>query len=200
MHTSNDFSGFFWINKPNEFDIQEDVIRMVTDPRTDFWQRTYYDFRNDNAHAFLISIQDDEFSFTVKTAFKPKNLFDQCGIVIYQDSDNWFKASVEYDNREYSRLGSVVTNLGYSDWASTDIDPNLTTMVYRLSRRGQDFLLENSENGDTFQQMRIFHMHEEIDPANIGIYACSPLDSSTEAVFSELSLGDCLWESFEEPG
>ncbi|WP_245662995.1 DUF1349 domain-containing protein [Endozoicomonas arenosclerae] len=42
---------------------------------------------------------------------------------IYLDSENWFKASIEYENQDYSRLGSVVTNFGYSDWATTDIKP-----------------------------------------------------------------------------
>ena len=198
QHISN-FSDFHWINKPNDFEIEENSITIITEPRTDYWQRTYYGFRNDNAHCFVIPVLEDQFSFSVKTEFEPKNLFDQCGVVIYQDCDNWFKASVEFDNESYSRLGSVVTNLGYSDWASTDIDPKLTTMYYRLSRRGGDFLIENSENGETFKQMRIFHMHNEIDKVNLGVYACSPLESSVKAVFSELSLGECIWELFEEP-
>nr|WP_276307057.1 hypothetical protein [Brachyspira sp. G79] len=29
------------------------------------------------------------------------------------DSENWFKASIEYENKDYQRLGSVVTNNGY---------------------------------------------------------------------------------------
>ena len=35
---------------------------------------------------------------------------------MYLDSDNWFKTSIEYENEEYQRLGSVVTINGYSDW------------------------------------------------------------------------------------
>jgi regulation of enolase protein 1 (concanavalin A-like superfamily) len=59
-------------------------------------------------------------------------------------------------------------------------------------------LVENSEDGKHYKQMRIFHMHETIERANIGVYACSPLDSSITAVFSELSLGACLWEPYAE--
>ena len=51
-----------------------------------------------------------------------KVLFDQCGVVMYLDSENWLKASIEYENERFQRLGSVVTNLGYSDWATTDIN------------------------------------------------------------------------------
>ncbi len=64
------------------------------------------------------------FSFIVKTDFtESHHRFDQCGIVIYLDSDNWLKASVEYENDTYQHLGSVVTNDGYSDWATTASSP-----------------------------------------------------------------------------
>jgi uncharacterized protein len=193
-----DFSGFTWINKPQEFVLENSILALKTEPRTDLWQRTYYGFQNDNAHAFILPVHEQQFTFNVKTRFEPARLFDQCGIVMYQDSDNWFKASVEYDNEKFSRLGSVVTNLGYSDWASVDSDPKITTMVYRLSRRGQDFLVEHAEDGLHFQQMRIFHMHQAVDQANIGVYACSPLDSSFTAAFFEISIGECIWEPFAE--
>jgi hypothetical protein len=100
---------------------------------------------------------------------------------------------VEYDNPEFSRLGSVVTNLGYSDWATTDVDTSLTDIFYRLSRRGQDFLIEFSEDGMTFQQMRIFHMHHPIETIRFGVLACSPTRNSFTAQFSEFKLGDCVW-------
>ena len=67
-------------------------------------------------------ISEKYFSFVVKTEFESKRRFDQCGVVMYLDNENWLKASIEYENEEYQRLGSVVTNHGYSDWATTDID------------------------------------------------------------------------------
>ena len=54
-----------------------------------------------------------------------KNRFDQCGIVMYLDSENWLKASIEYENQSFQHLGSVVTNNGYSDWATTEIHANV---------------------------------------------------------------------------
>jgi uncharacterized protein len=193
------YSQFSWMNQPAHFQITGDTLTMTTDPITDFWQRTYYGFQHDNAHAFLLPVSEKEFSFTVKTAWQPEKLFDQCGVILYQDADNWFKASVEYENEQYSRLGSVVTNLGFSDWATTDIESARHEMFYRLSRRGQDFLIENSPDETKFTQMRIFHMHHPLAQVNIGVYACSPLDSSIKAVFSEFSLGKCCWELYATP-
>ena len=46
------------------------------------------------------------------------------------------KASIEMHNIEYSRLGSVVTNLGYSDWATNDVPTSIKEIWLRLSRKG----------------------------------------------------------------
>ena len=184
----------FWINRPKKFSVSEEKITVTTEEKTDFWQRTHYGFRNDNGPAFLFRTDRENFSFVLKTTFNSKKIYDQCGIIIYQNSDNWFKASVEYENGIYQRLGSVVTNSGYSDWASTDIDGNINEMYYRLSRKGKDFCLENSSDGLNFKQMRIFHLFEAENEVNIGIYACSPSNSSFEAVFTEIGLYESIWK------
>ena len=72
--------------------------------------------------------------------------FDQCGIVMYLDSENWLKGSIEYENEEFQHLGSVVTNNGYSDWATTEIDAGIKSMWYRFSRREDDYCIECSED------------------------------------------------------
>ena len=103
-----------WTREPAAFTISDDKIEMITAPRTDLWQRTYYHFRNDNAPVLQIETQEKFFSFTVKTQFDSKHRFDQCGIVMYLDGDNWLKASIEYENDRFQHLGSVVTNNGYA--------------------------------------------------------------------------------------
>ena len=94
------------------------------------------------------------FSFIVKAEFDSKHRFDQCGIVMYLDSENWLKASIEYENEKIQHLGSVVTNGGYSDWATTETDASVKTMWYRLSRREDDYRIDCSTDGVHFMQMR----------------------------------------------
>jgi hypothetical protein len=188
---------FTWINPPQSYSLEKDVLHLQTDPETDFWQRTYYGFRNDNAHGFLLAVEDLSFSFSVMTKWSPRARFDQCGILLYQDAENWIKASAEYETSEFARLGSVVTNLGYSDWATTDIDADTHQMYYRLSRRGQDFLLENSIDGEDYHQMRICHIHMPLEAVRVGVYACSPMASSMPVKFSDFCLGLCQWQEHE---
>jgi hypothetical protein len=183
----------YWINPPQKFTLHNGVLKIQTEPKTDFWQRTHYGFSKANAPAFLTKIESD-FTFRVKTEFHTQNQFDQCGVLLYIDDENWVKASVEHENDQFARLGSVVTNLGYSDWATIDIPFPVNEMSYRLSLKGQDVLIEFAERYTEFKQMRICHLHKPVKGAGIGVYACSPLKSSFEAVFSEFSLGSCNWK------
>ena len=182
-----------WTRPPRSFTISPEEIRITTEPGTDLWQRTYYGFQNDNAPVLQLETDETRFSFTVRTDFDSRHRFDQCGVAIYLDSENWLKASIEYENEEYQRLGSVVTNLGYSDWATSDIPASVRSMWYRLSRREADYCIECSADGVHFQQMRICHLHAGTGRIRFGVYACSPENSSFEARFSCMALTDCLW-------
>lgn len=182
-----------WIREPKEYLIEENRIEIVTDPFTDLWQRTYYHFRNDNAPVLQMKTNEQYFSFTVKTQFDSKHRFDQCGIVMYLDSENWLKASIEYENDQFQHLGSVVTNQGYSDWATCEIDANIKSMWYRFSRREDDFCIECSNDGIVFKQMRICHMWNVKETISFGIYACSPEDSSFKAIFTNMEITECKW-------
>lgn len=192
------WDSFQWTREPRGFWIENGKLVVVTNPRTDLWQRTYYHFRNDNAPVFQMETEERFFSFSVKTEFQESgHRFDQCGIVMYLDSENWLKASVEYENEEFQHLGSVVTNHGYSDWATTVIPADVKSMWYRLSRRESDYCLECSADGVSFQQMRVCHIHEGKGRIRFGIYACSPEDSSFQAVFTDLNITECKWKAHD---
>ena len=183
----------FWIREPETFSISDDRIEITTQAHTDLWQRTYYHFRNDSAPVLQMETEEKFFSFTVKTEFDSKHRFDQCGIVLYLDSENWLKASIEYENGEFQHLGSVVTNHGYSDWATTEIDGAVRSMWYRLSRREDDYCIECSTDGQCFSQMRVCHLWEGAGKIRFGIYACSPEDSSFKAAFTNMEITECKW-------
>lgn len=193
-----DLKKFTWTREPEHYEINQDTIEIVTKPHTDLWQRTYYHFQNDNAPVLQMETEEQYFSFVVKTEFHDSHhRFDQCGIVMYLDSENWLKGSIEYENDEFQHLGSVVTNNGYSDWATTEIDASVKSMWYRFSRREDDYCIECSSDGQAFEQMRICHMHEGKDKIRFGIYACSPENSSFKAVFTDMRMMECQWKAHD---
>ena len=189
-----DFSQMTWTREPKDWKAGEGWLEVTTEPGTDLWQRTYYHFRNDNAPALQLTTAEPFFSLVVKTDFSgAHHRFDQCGVVMYLDSENWIKGSVEYENEQFQHLGSVVTNRGWSDWATTEIPADVRHMWYRLSRREDDYRIECSTDGESWQQMRICHLHEGGGEVRVGVYACSPEDSSFTARFTDLALGECAW-------
>lgn len=189
-----DINDLKWVREPEQYTIQSEKIEITTMPRTDLWQRTYYHFRNDNAPVLQMETDETFFSFIVRTDFTgAHHRFDQCGIVMYLDSENWLKGSVEYENEEFQHLGSVVTDHGWSDWATTAIPAQVKTMWYRFSRREDDYCIECSQDGKHFSQMRVCHMQEGAGRIRFGVYACSPEDSSFTAVFDHMELTECKW-------
>jgi uncharacterized protein len=178
---------FHWFNEPKEHSLVDNTLTIRTQEKTDFWQRTHYGFQRDNGHCFLKTTSGD-FTLQTQTTFAPEAQYDQCGLFARIDSDNWIKCSVEFENPTLSRLGSVVTNLGNSDWASQDITTPITSICLKLTREGNDFIIEQSADGQSWEQMRITHLHKAENTLNIGLYACSPTGKGFTCSFTHTSL------------
>jgi len=183
--------GFFWFNEPAGYSCDQGLI-IVTKPKTDFWQCTHYGFRRDDGHCLFTNMSGD-FGIETKAVFTPHAKYDQCGLMIRADSENWIKCSVEYESTSMNRLGSVITNGGFSDWATQDISTTLHSMCYRISKRGSDFMIEHSYNGNDWCQMRIAHLSHCTDSLKIGVYACSPIGEQFECGFEYIQISDNEW-------
>lgn len=187
-------------------EVGEGGVRITTSPHTDLWQRTFYGFRVSNAPAALIEVTQNV-TLSVRVRFRYRRRYDQAGILIWVDELNWFKAAIEHEDDGHGRLGSVVTSGGYSDWATRDVG-GVDEVWLRVSRRGPDFLVEARLDAD-WEQLRVFHLaalgHTEPEwasldaaeipaaPVQLGVYACSPEDSSFTAEFDSISLGPSMW-------
>ncbi|MFB2918768.1 MULTISPECIES: DUF1349 domain-containing protein [Aerosakkonema] len=182
---------FFWLNEPKTY-FFERGLHLVTKSKTDFWQKTHYGFQRDDGHCLLTNIQED-FSLKTRVQFNPKSQYDQCGLIARIDSENWIKCSIEYENEEISRLGSVVTNYGFSDWSTQDISSDVKSAMYRLSKRSQDFLLEYSLDGIKWHQMRIAHLHDFKGSIDVGVYACSPIGEEFQCKFDFIEIDKNNW-------
>ncbi len=182
---------FYWFNPPARFQLGAG-LEITTDEKTDFWQRTYYGFQNDNGHCLFTRLTGD-FSLTAHVEFRPREKYDQCGLMLRIDPENWIKLSIEYESESHSRLGSVVTNLGFSDWATQDISSKQREMSYRISRNGNDFLLENSDDGRRWHQLRVAHLHKGTETLESGVYACSPVGKDFWCRFDLLAIAENEW-------
>ncbi|MEG0277314.1 MAG: DUF1349 domain-containing protein [Coprobacillus sp.] len=183
-----------WLNQPKQYEVNDKEVSFVTEQGTDFWQKTNYGYQRNSGHVYLFDIEKDNYTFLVKASFQGKYLYDQCGIMVYNDPEHWAKASLENANEIDKMLGAVVTNHGYSDWSvSQTYGIDVESIYYKVHKKGSDFLIEASLDNQNYIQLRMFHL-SDISKLRVGVYACSPLESSCKAYFQEFEVLPLQWD------
>jgi regulation of enolase protein 1 (concanavalin A-like superfamily) len=183
---NNIFNEMFWLHEPT-WKLESGSLRVKTQHDSDFWQRTHYGFRRDNGHALLKPIHGNA-TIRARFQFKPNAQYDQCGILLRVDENNWFKCSTEYEDPSHTRLGSVLTRDGYSDWATQDISSDVTDIWYNVELKNSDITAKFSRDGKLFNQIRIAHLNIGSAKVFVGIYGCSPIGKGFEFCVSNLKI------------
>lgn len=178
---------FEWYNEPEN--VRFNDLGMVVNSRskTDFWQSTHHNFHKDNGHFFFTRSQRN-FTLTVQWHFEEAFQFDQCGLMLRVDERNWFKLSMMTENPQMPKLGTSLTNFGYSDWAVQDLITPVTDIWYRLRRNSGDYIAYFSLDGQKFKQLRLFHLINDNPEVKVGPYICSPQRNDFECVLTGLEL------------
>jgi regulation of enolase protein 1 (concanavalin A-like superfamily) len=121
-----------WTRKPASVVEEDGALKFESIEGSDWWRITSYGFIHDNGHALTIDFPNDtamEVSFILNYAAQ----FDQCGIFITADQENWVKAGVEFCDG-FPQVGAVVTR-NTSDWSSARISEwNGKEVTVRASR------------------------------------------------------------------
>jgi len=180
-----------WTNEPPRWSVDTAARCLRVEPaaNTDFWQKTHYGFEADNGHLLSLPVVGD-FVLTTHVHFSPVNQYDQAGLMVRLSPECWIKSSVEYEPREANRLGVVVTNAGYSDWSTQAFPDDRRDAWLRIRRESTDYLVESSEDGARWTQLRMAHLLDDRDGAAVeaGVYACSPQGSGFVAEFTLFSV------------
>ena len=165
-------------------------LLLATAAGTDFWQGTHYGFRVDNGHALLAEAAGD-FVLSTRVRDPARHQYDQAGLMVRLSPSCWLKTSVEFEPGEPSRLGAVVTNHGWSDWSTQDLDPDLgRDLAFRITRTGPTTwsrLPWPAAAGASCASRACTTMG---GPVRAGLYACSPKDAGFEATFARLTITD----------
>ena len=185
-----------WINEPKDKIVKEKSVLISTDPKTNLWNQTYINETHHNA-AMLVFEGEDEMTLTVKVDFHHLKKYDQCGLVVYITDGCWFKLCVEAMDAVASKVITVVTQNGYSDQSSMNIASQIHSMYFRIHHRNFTFLAQNSFNGVHYKDMRLFHLDPLGQRLKFGVFAASPLDSSFDAKFTEMTKESCLWQPYQ---
>lgn len=179
-----------WINQPKKYQVDKEKISFQVSPKTDFWQVTHYGFSRTDGNCFVAEI-DEDICFTVKVKMNYISEFDQCGIIVYQNEENFAKLCVENQLKTKNKLGSVVCKSKRSDWATQPFG-NDETIYLRVSKRGINYLFESRTSGRNFEQMRLFDLPEN-KKVSIGLFGASPLGDGFEAEFYDFRFSENKW-------
>ncbi|CAL5986486.1 Conserved_hypothetical protein [Hexamita inflata] len=183
---------YSFINEPKKFTVTNDSVTITTEPKTDYFNKTHYNFEVTNGPAYVTTATKN-FTYTVRAQFKYQAQYDQAQIFMFIDENNWVKAGLE-GSIDFKQIGAVVTQSGYSDWSSFDFDPKCEQVILRLHRKGDDFKIEFKTDNMDWTQLRIFHMTNVQETVKIGVMACSPSQSSFDAKFDQFKLEELLWK------
>ena len=104
-----------WRNEPAEWKLSPDGLAVVTDHATDFWSKTHYGFTRHSGHLFGYTTTGG-FTASLRVRGRYESLYDQAGLMVLIDDENWIKAGVEISDGE-AMLSSVLTvgSLGLGD-------------------------------------------------------------------------------------
>ncbi len=106
-----DLTGWTWLNEPKQW--SADPLTVRADAGSDFWRLTGTGVVRDNGHLFGTSLTGD---FTITATFSGEYAaqYDQAGVGLFIDDENWIKAGIEL--YEGKRQASTVVTRGFSDW------------------------------------------------------------------------------------
>lgn len=108
-----------WFNEPEYWNIEGNSLVMDVTPQTDYWRVSHYGFTVDDA-PFLYTLRGGEFEVKVKISGDYKTRFDQAGLMLRTDHENYIKAGIEFVDGKYN-LSTVVTR-HTSDWSIIPLD------------------------------------------------------------------------------
>ena len=141
-----------WTRLPVSITQTNDLLKVEAAESSDWWRTTSYGFIHDDGHALLKDFPQDT-SVEVSFILNFTEQFDQCGILIRSDEENWIKAAVEFSDG-YPQLGAVVTQTR-SDWSTGRVTEWIGKEVtIRVSRTG-DALTVRAKADDDFRLVRV---------------------------------------------
>lgn len=182
------YEGLLWQSPPLEWSIDGNRLNVTTGDKTDFWSRTFYGFTRKDGHLFYRQVEGD-FSVEVTLHAAFETLYDQLGLMIRVDDENWLKTGLEYSDG-LSQLSTVLTRDGWSDWSTSAVSSDEVDagIRIRLTRHGDVLRVQKQGPSGVWHLMRLGYLDLPVT-AQVGLMCCSPERAGFKAVFSDFLLG-----------
>lgn len=173
-----------WFNEPESWEIKDETLLMDVTPQSDYWRISHYGFTVDDA-PFLYTLRGGEFEVKVKVSGEYKTRFDQAGLMIRIDHENYLKTGIEYVDGKYN-LSAVVTH-HTSDWSVVQLDKPVHFVWIKAVRRLDAVEVFYSFDDKEYIMMRNCWMQDNT-PVMVGLMAASPDGDGFKAKFEHFSI------------
>ena len=171
-----------WLNPPLCSEITLEGFSVTAKENSDFWLLTSYGFIHTDGHALLNDFPQDS-AIEISWVLDYDQQFDQAGLIVYHDDENWIKAGVEFADGS-PQLGAVVTT-GKSDWSVSPVPDWMNKDVFlRFSRTGDSLTIRAKADGD-WRLVRLAPLGPNLN-WNVGLFCASPTRAGLKILFKTL--------------
>jgi regulation of enolase protein 1 (concanavalin A-like superfamily) len=173
-----------WMNDPASF--KQSAVELVvrSKPKTDFWRKTYYGYITDNGHFFRLPVTGD-FVFEARISGQYASLYDQAGLMVRLDAENWMKCGTEFFDKR--RHASVVFTRDFSDWSTMPDLSETAAIWWRTLRKKDSIEAHCSRDGGSFLAVRQGYFPPGVQ-VDVGIMCAAPEGPGFDATFDHLKL------------
>lgn len=173
-----------WFNEPSRWSVSDNRLSMIVTPKSDYWRISHYGFTVDDA-PFYYSEYGGEFEAKVKISGDYKTRFDQAGMMIRIDHENYIKTGIEFVDGRYN-LSTVVTH-HTSDWSVIALEKPVESVWIKAVRRMDAVEIFYSFDDKEYTLMRNAWM-EANRPVKIGMMGACPDGDGFNVEFTDFSV------------
>jgi regulation of enolase protein 1 (concanavalin A-like superfamily) len=173
-----------WFNEPEKWEIKNNSLSMFVTPQSDYWRISHYGFTVDDA-PFLYTTYGGEFEAKVKITGNYKVRFDQMGLMLRIDKENYIKAGIEFVDGKYN-LSTVVTHKT-SDWSVITLDKIPSAVWIKAVRKLDAVEIFYSFDDKNYVMMRNAYLQDN-SPVMVGLMAACPDGHGFNAVFENFNV------------
>ncbi|MBR2637847.1 MAG: DUF1349 domain-containing protein [Bacteroidaceae bacterium] len=168
-----------WFNEPESWKIEDGRVTMEVTPHSDYWRISHYGFTVDDA-PFLYTLRGGEFEVKVKISGEYKVRFDQAGLMLRIDKENYIKTGIEFVDGKYN-LSTVVTHKT-SDWSVIELEKPVEYVWIKAVRRLDAVEIFYSFDDKEYTMMRNCWLNDNT-PVMVGMMAACPDGEGFKAIF-----------------
>ena len=173
-----------WFNEPSQWEIKDKKLTMMVTPQSDYWRISHYGFTVDDA-PFYYSTYGGEFETKVKITGDYKARFDQMGLMLRIDAQNYIKAGVEFVDGKFN-LSTVVTHKT-SDWSVITLEKAPPFVWIKAVRRLDAVEVFYSFDDKEYIMMRNAYLQDNT-LVQVGLMAACPDGNGFKAIFENFTV------------